>query len=197
MKAAVVAVAVLLGAVGSFAAASLAQEEPAPDHAHGAGILNIAIEGPTVTLDLALPAIDIVGFEHAPASDAEHTDLAQARAALQDPFQLIAFPPAADCAADSADIHLALDVPPRGTASDSAALVEEEGEETGSGHAEFVALFQLTCGRPAGLSGLGFPLFGLYPALESLHVLVITPGGQRRFVAAPGSPEIAFGDLGH
>jgi hypothetical protein len=53
-------------------------------HVHGLAILNLALDGQQIRIELHSPAANIVGFEHAPASAVHHAALDQAVARLQD-----------------------------------------------------------------------------------------------------------------
>ena len=46
-------------------------------HEHGAALLNVALDGPDLVLEFISPAINIVGFEHAPSTN-EQTELVEA-----------------------------------------------------------------------------------------------------------------------
>lgn len=66
-------------------------------HEHGHGALNIAIEGNTLAIELEVPGFDIVGFEHAPESDADKAAVEEALAKLSEPLRLFVLPEAAGC----------------------------------------------------------------------------------------------------
>ena len=48
-------------------------------HVHGHGRLNIAIEGNTISMELEVPGMDIVGFEHEPSTPEQKAAVAQAQ----------------------------------------------------------------------------------------------------------------------
>ena len=73
-------------------------------HRHGAGRLNIAMEGGEVYAELESPAANVVGFEHAPTTEAERASLDKAVATLQDGDRLFRFSPAADCRLLAVDV---------------------------------------------------------------------------------------------
>ena len=60
-----VAVALMLSALPVLAA------QPAHAHVHGAVQLDVAVDGPTLTLTLEAPLDSVVGFERAPRTAAE------------------------------------------------------------------------------------------------------------------------------
>ena len=146
----------------------------APAHSHGTGSLVMTFHGPVLTLDLVLPAIDIVGFEHAPAVDEDYTDIAQASAALKDPSQVVALPVQAGCAVDRAEAEFA-----------------PAGRADGAGpHAGFTILYEMTCETPSRLSAVSFPLFDLYPSLTALQVRLVAGDAHRDVTVTPARPRL-------
>ena len=53
-------------------------------HVHGIASMNLALEGDEVHIELDSPAANIVGFEHAPSSKADHAAVDKAVAMLND-----------------------------------------------------------------------------------------------------------------
>lgn len=68
-------------------------------HVHGTGEVLIAIEGTTVAMDITVPGADIVGFEHAPGSDADRAAIDAALAQFADAFTLFTIEGDAGCTA--------------------------------------------------------------------------------------------------
>ncbi len=66
-------------------------------HEHGVGALNIAIDGTTVAMEFHAPGADIVGFEHAAESDADHAAIDAAIAKLSAPLDLFGLSATAAC----------------------------------------------------------------------------------------------------
>jgi Protein of unknown function (DUF2796) len=146
-------------------------------HEHGRSTLEVAVEGGRVAVALAAPGADLVGFEHAAATDAQRAAVERARAALAEPLALLAFPPRAGCRLTSAEVTL--DV--------------EDGEE--GGHAEFRAGYELDCAEPAALAAgrldLG-PFFGRFPGTELVEVRIVSGRGQASREATRGSPTLSL-----
>ncbi len=78
-------------------------------HVHGAAKLQLAIDGSAVSLMLESPMESLVGFEHAPGSEAEKTALAKLVGALNKPDALFVFSPAAGCTSTSVKLESPLD----------------------------------------------------------------------------------------
>lgn len=66
-------------------------------HVHGIAGLNLILEDKQLQLVLDSPAVNLLGFEHRPASDAEHASLNKAMESLKDGAHLFVFNAAADC----------------------------------------------------------------------------------------------------
>ena len=87
---------------------TMASERQHGAHVHGVGQLNVAVEGDEVALELISPGADIVGFEHAPASDEDRSAVAEAAAALGRGAALFVFPSAAACHLEEAEVESSL-----------------------------------------------------------------------------------------
>ncbi|HBS79991.1 MAG TPA: DUF2796 domain-containing protein, partial [Pseudomonas sp.] len=66
-------------------------------HEHGAAELDAALDGSTLEVELRSPAMNLVGFEHAPSSEADKRKVADARKQLEQPNGLFGLPAAAGC----------------------------------------------------------------------------------------------------
>lgn len=71
-------------------------------HAHGHGTLDIVVEGDQALIELRIPAVNVVGFEHAPRDDAEHEAVRRALEPLRDGGSLFMLSADADCAVEEA-----------------------------------------------------------------------------------------------
>ena len=89
------------------AAPALAEESrQLGTHEHGVGLMNMAIDGDILAIEMNVPGADIVGFEHAATAKADRAAVERALAVLADPANLIALPAAAACRMDEAVAHL-------------------------------------------------------------------------------------------
>lgn len=66
-------------------------------HAHGAAQLTLAAENQTLAVSLDTPAYNLVGFEQAPATDAQRDQVASALAILARADAVLDLPAAAEC----------------------------------------------------------------------------------------------------
>lgn len=181
MRYAVVATTALaLG--GLMLAGVLHAEEPRQlgPHVHGAGTLNIAVDGQSVIMAFNAPGHDIVGFEHAPTTPEQTATLEKATAALNNPLLLFAMPPAAGCKV--AKTNVTFDT---GSQGDAAAGGAHK-------HADFDVDYELTCTAPDKLTGITFPYFETFPAGEKLTVTVVTGRGQSQFEVTKAKPALSL-----
>ena len=156
-------------------------------HEHGIGALNIAIEGATVAMEFHAPGADIVGFEYAAKSDADHAAIDAAVTTLSAPLDLFVFPDAAGCIVASA----------------KAALESEEGHEDHAehdddhadeaGHTEFHAEYTLNCDAPDALTQITFSYFDAFPSAKEVEVQLITSSGANAFEVERGAPVLDLG----
>ncbi|MEM9060611.1 MAG: DUF2796 domain-containing protein [Pseudomonadota bacterium] len=77
-------------------------------HEHGHGDLKIAIDGDELQIELTSPGADIVGFEHAPKTDADHAAVDAAVEKLKGAAALFPLPGAAGCESEGIEIYSAL-----------------------------------------------------------------------------------------
>lgn len=185
-----VAAAALLG----LAATVEAQERGAEHrglgaHQHGHGTLNIAAEGRALRMELEVPGDDIVGFEHAAATEDEKARLDSAKAALARPLDVVKLPDAAKCTVKNAEV----------TMEDEHHEHEPEGagapHELEAQHTAFHVEAVLDCAAIDQLTAMDFAYFKRFTNAQSLTVTIIAPNGQSTFEATRDKPVIDLGGL--
>jgi Protein of unknown function (DUF2796) len=139
-------------------------------HVHGNGQLNVAVEKSTLAIDLSMPAMNIVGFEHPPQNSEERTQVQHAAEVLKDGLRVFGPSSAAKCTLTAADVKSAL----LGNSDDHEDAEQGDGEE----HADFDISYEFNCKDPSQLTSLHLTLFELFPGTKQLHTQVITPDGQ-------------------
>ncbi len=156
-------------------------------HVHGIAALNLALEGEEVHIELDSPAANIVGFEHAPSSEADHAALDKAVAALKDGNRLFRFNADAGCRMEKAMVTSALleeehDDHPEKHSDDHGheekgehGHEEHEGEET---HSDIEAAYHFECTSPGKLTRLTVELFEAFPGMEELKVQYVIEAKQ-------------------
>ena len=92
----------MLVAGAAFAASEDGHREHGA-HEHGRGTLDVALEGEELVVELRMPAVNVVGFEHAPGTDAEREAVRQALARFEDPAAVLVPSPDAECAPEGVE----------------------------------------------------------------------------------------------
>jgi len=160
------AVLLIVGAV--VAEAALA----AGAHSHGVAKLDVAVDGPTLTLRLESPLDSLVGFERAPRNDAER---AQVRAMAQALRAGNSFVPSAAARCRLDRVLLASPVlAPDLLGETGAAAPGKPGED----HAELEGTLTYRCEEAKALQGIDVMLFDYFKRLGRVDVQVAGPKGQ-------------------
>jgi hypothetical protein len=139
-------------------------------HEHGSGQLNVAVEGNSLALDLELPAMNVVGFEHPAGNDQEREQIKQAAELLRDGASLFKPSPAAQCTLSSVQLESVL--------LDNSMNSEDPAAHDGEQHADFDVSYEFQCSEPSRLRAVSFTLFQRLPGLHKLHAQVSTSRGQ-------------------
>src|SRR5687767_8084538 len=119
-------------AVAAFGAAPLSHTAPA--HQHGVAALDIVVDCNTLTVQFASPLDNMLGFERAPRSDAEHQQVKAMTGRLNAAEAMFKIDPAAGCRVASVELVsavLKLGTPAPGEGAD--------------GHADIDARYEFTC----------------------------------------------------
>ena len=160
-------------------------------HEHGHSKLNIAVEGPSVVMEIAAPGLDVLGFEHPAESDADKAAVAAGTAALADPLSLFVLPAAAGCQVTEAVVELAQEEHDHDEAEGEAHAHEHDHEE--ELHSEFSGRYTLACADPAALTEIAFAWFDRFPNAKEVEVTLVTAKGQTSFEVERGDPPLAIG----
>jgi uncharacterized OsmC-like protein len=160
-------------------------------HEHGHSKLNIAVEGTSVVMEIAAPGLDVLGFEHAPETEADKAAVAAGKAALADPLSLFVLPAAAGCTVIEAAVELEQEEHDHDEAeAEGEAHAHEDEEEL---HSEFSGRYTLACADPAALSEIAFAWFDRFPNAKEVEVTLVTAKGQTSFEVERGDPPLAIG----
>ena len=163
-----------------------AEEQRSVDaHEHGHGILNIAIEGDRIAMELEVPGFDIVGFEHAAESDADRATVDAALEKLAEPLELFAMPDAAECGVVESQAILIFDGEHHDDHEDSHDHEDEDehhddhghDEDEEATHSEFHAEYLLACGDIGSATQIEMRFFDSFSNSESLTVQIVTAQG--------------------
>jgi hypothetical protein len=189
-----------LASTGGAAALALALSSTAlyaaEPHVHGAGTLQLVLEGGSLNAELRLPAMDVVGFEHAPREPKHKDAVKKAVAMLKDSRQVLALPDDARCTAAPGAVESELLEGERHAADHKHDQHDqhEAGHDhaDGEAHADFEVVYRFDCRRPEALKQIKVLLFQQLPKLERLDVEMATPAGQRGQRLVPGQDVIAL-----
>ena len=172
-------------------------------HVHGIAALNLALEGEEVHVELDSPAANIVGFEHAPSSEADHAVLDKAVATLKDGDRLFRFNSAAGCRMEKAEVTSALlddehsDEHEKKDGHDHEKHENEdhakEGHEhEGEAHSDIEAAYHFECDRPGKLTQLTVELFEAFPGMQELNVQYVVESKQGAAELTPAKHVVKF-----
>lgn len=150
-----------------FSAATLAEKRHHDAHTHGAAELNIVIENDTVLIEFESPAVNLIGFEHKPRTDAQQRELKNALALLND-VEIIASFEKGECRATETHVL--------GPFDDD----DQEGSEHGEHeeHSEFHAVYTLSCQNTSAIGSVRTQLFDRFPGFEAIRVRWVGSKGQ-------------------
>ena len=140
-------------------------------HVHGAVTVNIALEGPTLSVELEAPADNVVGFEKSPRTEAERKAIADANAWLASGRDITWVPGNAGCRLLSVDF-----VPPK----------------FGSGHADYRARIAYRCANPSALDWVELRALNRLRELEQVEVNLLTATVQRQTELPAGTVRISL-----
>lgn len=156
-------------------------------HVHGRSQIDLVYESGVLELSLLAPGMDIVGFEHVPASDADSMAIEKANALLEAADTWLAFEPAGSCTITGSDAH-AHGYRPPDEPDGHDGHDHGERDDDGHGHAEFHARIKATCSAmPAALQ---VRLHDHFPGLGLLRIDMITDAGQNRIELARGHTRV-------
>lgn len=178
-------------------------------HEHGVGQLHVAQEGTEVHVELESPAANIIGFEHAPTTAADHEALENAVATLKDGERLFRLSVGASCDLVHAQVETPLldhDREPDHGHSDEEhdrnGHTDERGHDDGDdhdddherheSHADIVAEYLFACAHPKKLEQLAVDLFQAFPETERLLVQFTTAKGQGSTEITASNPVLTF-----
>lgn len=147
---------------------------------HGQLKLDVAVDGPTVVIDMESPLDNIVGFERAPKTDAEKKLVEEAVAQLRAADKLFIVDPAANCKLGPVDLR-----------SGALGLGNPDPSEP-VGHADLDATFSFNCTNAAAAKFIDLNLFSVFKGLRQIDSQIATAQGQfKRQLKRPAGAQAA------
>lgn len=163
-------------------------------HEHGKGLLAIAVDGDALLIELEVPAVNVVGFEHTPRTDEQHRLVDEAVAALRQAEKLFVPSVSAQCAAEQVTVALFGEDTQHdehhdhgAESADAHAAHEDEGT-----HSELHAQYYFHCANAERLQDIVVNVFEHLRDVQELVVQAITASSQMAFEITPRSRKVAF-----
>lgn len=194
----------LLTTLPALSAAAAGEHRGHGAHVHGLAALNLAVEGDEVHMELRSPAANMVGFEHPPASAADHEAVRRAMHRLENGEALFRLTAPAGCRLEdtrvdtplsaTGDHHDEAEGTRAGAAHDHHGHDHDGHHETSGddAHTDITAIYRFHCESPARLAGLEVTLFEAFPATQRLRVQYITAQGQGAADLTAARPALEF-----
>ena len=173
--------------------ASVAQiEREYGQHVHGEGNAEVVIENNAVTIDLSLPAVNVVGFEHAPRNEVDEAAIEEALVFFRnEPW--IVFSPRAGCEVVSINAHIHGFDGGHAHGHDHNHAHDHDGHDHNGHHhvhADFHVLLTATCEDATALRWIDLDVFSPFPGNELLRVDVLGEELAVRARLVPGQARI-------
>lgn len=145
-------------------------------HIHGLASLNVALEEQKLELQLASPAMNILGFEHLPNSNSDQQAVETAQKTLHNPALLFELNSVAKCTltSTSVDNDLLVNRDDHDHDHHHAADVSEHQ------HSDITAHYHYHCSVPTALNSIDLSgFFTQFPHTEKIQVQLVTDEQQR------------------
>lgn len=141
-------------------------------HVHGVANLDLAVDGNEIAAALTAPAMNIVGFEHAPRNDDQHRAVDQAAAWLKDGTQWLVPSASAACRLETARVASGLlDMDDPDEHDDDS---HDHDGHVDDVHSEFQVHLAYHCANPDELRRVEIRLFEQFPGMERIQLQAIT-----------------------
>lgn len=140
-------------------------------HVHGAVTFNLALEGQILSVELDAPALNVVGFEKAPRSDAERRATREVDAWLASGREFLAVPKTAACQLQN---------------------VEYTPPKLGGSHADYRPRYTFRCSNPAALEWVELWALRKLKDVEKSEINLVTASLQRQQELERGSLRVSL-----
>ena len=137
-------------------------------HVHGVAHLAVAVDAQIIVMDLEMPLVNLVGFEHQPANDLEKKAFSNASQTLTQVDKLFKLSAAAGCTLTSKTIEMP--------------TFEQDA------HQDVDARYQYHCTSIAELRSLKVILFDTFKHIETLKTIYIDDERQLAKTLTPDQP---------
>lgn len=174
---AVLGMACMASALGGALAAEFRSRPP---HVHGLATLDIAVDGAELAITFRAPAINVIGFEHAPATADEKSAVARADQTFKTGDHLFVTPTAAGCTRKSAEL--------------TPITYEAEGDDDkpNAPQADYEATYRFECAHAGELAWIDTTLFASLRDAQKVTVNVVSDLLQSQITLLPGQQHISL-----
>jgi hypothetical protein len=151
-------------------------------HVHGSAALTLVEDGGTLVVVLESPGVNLVGFEHAPESEADAAAIMRVMAELKHESDVLALQ-GGNCVLKSLDVQSSY--PPLEPGAD-------HDRHSENGHNAFSATYRYQCAEPAQLRSIAVPWLARHAGIEQLTVQWVVRDGQGAATLTKQRPELIF-----
>jgi hypothetical protein len=153
-------------------------------HVHGQARLDIAVEGPVLSVHLESPLDSLLGFEHRPRTAAQRQAADAALARLRDAASWLRPPAAAQCQVTETVVEAAvLEAHAAGAAPAGAAE---------PAHADVDVHVAFRCAAPEQLTAIEVGLFEAFARMKRIDVQVASARGQSKQTLRPPATRVTL-----
>lgn len=153
-------------------------------HVHGQLELDVAIEGPAISIELRSPLDNLIGFERAPRTEVEKNTVDQTLALLRAADQLFRIDPAAGCKLGP----VTLQAPVLGLGGAPAPANAPAGAAGADEHADLHGRFAFNCTSAEQAKYIELDFFKAFKNARQIDAQIVTAKGQyKRSLKRPAS----------
>ena len=151
-----------------------------PPHVHGLATLDIAVDGSELAITFRAPAINVIGFEHAPATADEKSAVARADQTFKAGDLLFVTPAAAACTQKSADL--------------TPITYESEGDDDkpNAPQADYEVSYRFECAHAGKLAWIDTTLFASLRDAQKITISIVSARLQSQVTLLPGQQHISL-----
>lgn len=140
-------------------------------HVHGQADLNLNVQDNALNIEMVIPAMDALGFEHRPQSDTEKEKVREIAKLLNKVDSWIVPANEASCKLESSALSQ-----PYATAHSDTHKKEQNADDKHAPHSDFIITGQWYCAKTSELRRIRLDLFRHLPDLQTVNVKWIRNG---------------------
>lgn len=153
-------------------------------HTHGGSEIGLVLDGKKVIAEFDTPLYNILGFEHAPDTQAQKRQVTKAEETLMLGGDLFSFNRRAGCRFIAPETAIALF--PTLSTDDEHAHEDGHDEEThdhdeDETHKDLILHYEFICENPDKLENVSINLFEFFDELSDINVTYLGPSTQKQF----------------